>query len=88
MPYTKEQALKDQKKLEQKAIEADKCGKPIEAGIYRVAAADCEKRIGWKQSHKPSLGPYSSDNPCHCANCGKFKKDWIEGEECIPKEVK
>jgi hypothetical protein len=34
--------------------------------------------------HKPSLGPYSFDNPKICMNCGKWLNGVPINEPCIP----
>jgi hypothetical protein len=35
--------------------------------------------------HKPSLGPYTFDNPNICMNCGKWLNGVPIGEPCVPE---
>jgi len=57
------------------------------AGLLRVEAANImERPLDWKPIHKPSLGPYSADNPCVCVHCGRSSRDPLscdfgEGDE-------
>lgn len=65
----------------------DAVGCPILAGLLRVEAANlAERPENWRPIHKPSIGPYSKDNTCHCVNCGRpsndpFRCDFGEGED-------
>jgi hypothetical protein len=31
----------------------------------------------WIKVHKPSLGPYTDENPCVCVDCGKPREEWL-----------
>ena len=51
-------------------------GNPIMAGLLRVEAANIlERPDDWKPIHKPSIGPYTTANPCVCVNCGEPSRD-------------
>ncbi len=82
--YTKEQAEKDKAEYERMADEAKKRGHHLMAGIYMIKAYNCITRIGMNKAHKPSLGPYSSQNPAYCVDCGMPLKQWDPDDECIP----
>ncbi len=65
------------------ASDANECDKAILAGIYRVEAGN--DRSGHVKIHKPSLGPYSDENPKTCVDCGKTLDETL-GEPCLPEK--
>lgn len=63
------------------AEEAYQAGNPILAGMLRVEAGNTKFRRSMKPIHKPSLGPYSANNPNVCLKCGQSLED-------VPLEAK
>lgn len=65
----------------------EKAGNPMMAGVLRVEADNIlDRPDDWKPIHKPSIGPYTEDNPCVCVNCGEPSRDLLtydfgEGDE-------
>jgi hypothetical protein len=85
MAYSAKQAEKDKKRFTTMAEKAEKRGDSVMAGLYRVEAGNCMARVGMKKAHKPNLGPYSAENPCHCLHCGEPREHWTN--KCRPRKT-
>jgi hypothetical protein len=53
-----------------RAARAELRGDQLTAMVLQVAAQDAESRVVMVKRHKPTLGPYTDDNPLRCLDCG------------------
>lgn len=83
MIYTKEQAEQDRTRMLATALEHERGGDPVRAGILRVEAENCLDRVGMRKVHKASLGPYTESRPKTCLDCGLFGIEWAADDECV-----
>lgn len=89
MPYTQEQAMKDQAEMLQMAEQFTQEGDHLRAGIMRAEAGNCLDRVGMRKAHRPNLGPYTDGQVQFCVDCGKLQAYWRPDnvDECIPAET-